>query len=507
MLVVATGIPFPLLLKLVIDAVSNKKGSINLGTTCIFFLVLVISQLVFNFILSVCSSRWSQSIAYNLRNRIYKSRINSDVNALSNENDMAQTAIISDCEVISNTFQTFFITAISSFISFFAYAAILLSLNLYLFFATIVIIPIFLLLNLKLSNISKRFFSKIQMLKDSILTLLLNTASGFTFIKLYGIQPLFFSKFNSSNKKMTNTSIYFNTIVTFINSMVSFLEAVTPFFILLIGGMLIANGKSNLGNIIACYSYSAALFIPVSQFVGLLPLYKEFDLSCSRVNTLLQKQDDETYTPVVSNLGKKTLVVDNLSVSYGSNLVIKSMNKSFFKERVYLLQGANASGKSTFAKAVAGLIKPIAGTVLVSMGEKISYVPQDTFLFNGSILFNMTIGLERYDKEYLEKLLELTSLNKDLASSNMTLNSYVNNNQHSLSTGQVQKIKLVHALLSEPTILIIDEILNNMDLCSQEKILNYLQEWKRNKTLILISHSTKEIKKILSVETIKFPFN
>lgn len=96
MLVVATGIPFPLLLKLVIDAVSNKKGSINLGTTCIFFLVLVISQLVFNFILSVCSSRWSQSIAYNLRNRIYKSRINSDVNALSNENDMAQTAIISD---------------------------------------------------------------------------------------------------------------------------------------------------------------------------------------------------------------------------------------------------------------------------------------------------------------------------------------------------------------------------------------------------------------------------
>lgn len=506
-LVVGTGLPFPLLLKLVVDSVLYKNNS-NLGHICILFIFLVLCQLILNFILSFQSSKWSQSIAYQVRNKIYNLRIHSDINEFTKENDMTQTTIISDCEIVSSTFQNIFITIISSTLCFIAYSIILFYLNVYLFLLTIIFIPIFLILNLKLSNISKKFFFKIQQLKDSFLAIIMETSSGFMFIRIYQLQRQYFSRFRNVNKEMTNTSVRFNTIVTFINSMVSFLEVVAPFSILLLGGVLISEGKSTLGNIIACYSYSAALFSPVSQLIGLMPLYKELELSSSRINKLVKAPKKSLSSYTLSKDKKRSLAVTNLTVSYETGkIVIHNMTKSFYKGHVYLLQGPNASGKSTFAKVTVGLIKPIRGKISIAVNERICYIPQDAYLFKGSILFNLTVGIENYEKENLEKLLKVTLLDKDLSNGVFNLNSYVDNDNNTLSTGQIQKIKLIHALLSNPTILIIDEILTNMDIISQRSILNYLNHWKKDKTLLLISHSDKEINNILPIQNVVFPFD
>ncbi|RRG02455.1 MAG: ATP-binding cassette domain-containing protein [Lactobacillus sp.] len=82
----------------------------------------------------------------------------------------------------------------------------------------------------------------------------------------------------------------------------------------------------------------------------------------------------------------------------------------------------------------------------------------------------------------------MTQFDKDLRESDLSLKSVVDNSQSKMSTGQTQKIKLIRALLSNPDLLIRDELINNVDAESQLNILQFLSTWVRKHTLILISH-------------------
>nr|WP_235720360.1 ABC transporter ATP-binding protein [Liquorilactobacillus mali] len=500
--------PFPLLVKAIVDAVLYVRNTSGLWEICFVFVFLIVLQLCLNFILSIVSSRWSQLIVAKLRKQIYQMKLNSKTNEMNQKNDMTQTAIISDCEVIGSNFQNLYINVISAVLGIVSYMAILMILNVYLALVVLVSIPVFVLLNLKLSKLSKKYFSEIQKAKDSILIHLVDTVRGFLFINVYQLQDQYFDSFNRKNKKLMETSVYFNTVITFINSVVGFLAVVAPFIVLLLGGLLIINGKSTLGNIIACYSYSAAIFSPVGRLIGLMPTSKQLSLSCDRVNQLLdtnkKKNLEAKYQTSLSV--EKTITVLNLTIDYeGKKNVINNFDYTFYKNNSYLIEGPNASGKSTFAKALMGLIGIKSGSIKINNKCQIAYVPQDTYLFKGTVLDNLTIGIKNYSKQKLEEMLRITLLKSDLQNNNMVLTSQVDNDQHALSTGQIQKIKLIHALLVDPQILIVDEILSNIDADSLINILTYLNTWRSDRTLIIISHSHDQIDTILNPQKIVFP--
>ena len=509
-LVVALGIPFPLLVKAVIDTVLYAHKTSTLWSILSIFVILIALQLLLNFVLSICSSKWSQNISAKLRSQIYQKKISLRTNEISLSQDMTQTGIISDCDVVSTNFQNIYINLISATISLIAYLCILIWLNIYLGLIILMSIPLFILLNLKLSNLSKKYFSTIQKSKDSILAQLMDTVRGFLFIKLYGIEEKYIFSFEKKNKKLTETSVHFNTIITFIHSLVSFLAVVAPVIVLLFGGLLIIKRKSTLGNVIACYSYSSAIFSPIGQLISLMPAFKQLSLSCDRINHLLDSKEKQqiNYQNLDGNLPcDVAMQVVHLSVAYNDEKdVISNMNCTFLKSTSYLIEGPNASGKSTFAKCVLGLTKIKKGTIKTDNHFSICYVPQDTYLFQVTVLDNLTIGLHDYNQNLLFQLMRVTLLDKDLAKNNMNLDSQVDNDQSELSTGQVQKIKLIHALLSHPKILIIDELLSNMDKNSQISILSYLKVWVADrKTLIIISHSHNYINHVLNPQRIVFP--
>lgn len=507
-LVVLCNLPLPLLIKAIIDSLLDERDALQLHTITLLFILLTIVQVLCNFLLSIYSSKWTQQISAEYRFRIYQNNIYTCDNKIGQNSNVSQNAIISDCELIGNSFQELYIVFVSSTVSIIAYFIILVRLNLLLAVIVIGTVPMFVCLNLILSKISKDYYSKIQNIKDSIIKHILDTIRGFTFITLYSIKEKYCSSFSKKNLSLKLTYIKFNTVITFISSMIGFFTVMIPFLILLFGSALVFKGKSTLGEIIACYAYSTAFFSPIGNLIGSLPLLEQLSVSRKRVEEVISRQDRGRNKIIHSDeLPNGVMVkVTNLSLSYDeSDPVIVSMTKCILKNTTYILSGPNASGKSTFAKGLVGMVPKIEGNIEIKTGGKINYIPQDTYLFEGTIFYNITIGIEKVDMGYLKKLLSVTQLEKDLHSFGMSIDTIVNNDNSMLSTGQVQKIKFIRSMLSKPDVLILDEILSNMDDESQNRILVFLRKWAKNHVLIIITHNMAKIKNFLVSDVITFP--
>ncbi len=506
LIIVTIGSLFPVIIKSVIDMGINSNNSSYIFKNIVIFGVLIVAQLLLNYFLSVITARCVQEVVFSLRKRIYKIQLANHYDNHTQKNDSIQTAIISDCEVIGSTFQQLYIGAIVSMMSLILCSTLLLWLNWRLFVLIIGVIPIFAGINFWLGNLTKKYFLSIQGSKDKLLNHLTQTIHGIFYIRLYKVESDFFNSFSKKSQELRDTEVHFNTITSFLSSIINFLSIVAPFLVLLAGGFLVIRHVSTLGNIIASYSYSSSFFDPMGTLLGLIPLFKQFSSSALRINSILGSplEVKVPYSNFVSNndLGNSAIVLKDVTLYHGSKKVISNFSYRFERKGSYLVTGPNGSGKSTLACAMSGLFENYSGRIDIADNVKISYIPQETYLFDGSILDNMTMGLKKYDNNSLEKYLQVT---KFYDSNVDSLDVYVNSQQKALSTGQMQKIKLIHGLLSKPTVLILDEILSNVDLESQNSILNFLSVWSDTHMIIVIAHDDARVISKLSPIVLHVP--
>ncbi|KRL51322.1 ABC-type multidrug protein lipid transport system, ATPase component [Lacticaseibacillus manihotivorans DSM 13343 = JCM 12514] len=200
---------------------------------------------------------------------------------------------------------------------------------------------------------------------------------------------------------------------------------------------------------------------------------------------------------VVSDIKHKdaALQVDKLTVGYKDDApILTNVSYTFSKRGCYLITGDNASGKSTLMKTIVGLVRPLSGYVYQKENTECCYVPQTPYLFPGTIFDNLVLGIGKFDIDQVNHLVEITNLSKDLQAEGKNLNNVIDNRSISLSTGQIQKVKLIRGIIASPQVLIIDEVLSNIDVESNKNILSYLRGWSKTHTLIIVAHDNERIK-------------
>ena len=149
-----------------------------------------------------------------------------------------------------------------------------------------------------------------------------------------------------------------------------------------------------------------------------------------------------------------------------------------------LLTGSNGSGKSTVLGLIAGVYYPIKGSI-VTHSNRFSYVGPNPLIFEASLLDNLTYGLKEYDENKLFELLNIFRIEN--SANQKTLDAVVNNK--TLSSGQMQKIAFIRALLSNSDILLLDEATSNLDSDSKKQVYEYLNS--SNLTIINSTHDDK----------------
>ena len=195
--------------------------------------------------------------------------------------------------------------------------------------------------------------------------------------------------------------------------------------------------------------------------------------------------------------------LENVTFSYGENNqmpVLNNLSVNFEAKQITAITGESGSGKSTLADILMGLLVPDSGQVFIddrllepgllqSWREHVAYVPQEVFLFDGTIRSNMTwISDEEYSDEDIWSALDTAAAGNFIRELPDKLEARVGERGVSLSGGERQRIALARALLKKPDLLILDEATSSLDQNNETLILNALSNLTGEITIIVIAH-------------------
>lgn len=326
--------------------------------------------------------------------------------------------------------------------------------------------------------------------------------SGRSVIKMQNRISWFFNKalkrVEESNKSLYNLGFAEAIITTF----VIIIESLGGLAILWKGTTMVIAGTLSLGSLIVFQSMLNFFIVPVQKLVLVQDEFQNLNVLLQRLNDLFVIQRERVNIGLMSDEIKNCCIrlVDIRFAYQHSKFIFSDLCLNIPMGSKIGLIGKSGSGKTTLIKIIASLYKPQGGRIYIDdieygnialniLREKIAYVPQEAFVFQGSIMDNLLMG-EYLSEEKQLAVMEISNIfglyNFNIGQGN-NLDFIIQENGNNLSGGQKQKIGLARALIKKPRILLLDEALSNVDKEAKEDILKYI--YLNDKlSIISISH-------------------
>ena len=241
---------------------------------------------------------------------------------------------------------------------------------------------------------------------------------------------------------------------------------------------------------------------PFSAFSSIVPVYYSRMASGERLQELfdLPKEKIDATTDEASYQSLQNFSFDGVSFDYGRETVLKNVFCSIKKGDIVCITGPSGSGKSTLFKMLLSVYAPKEGQVTihaeegkiplsVSARSLFAYVPQGNFLFSGSIYENLTFFMKNKEEDIQEKVKKAISL----ACADFVfelpegLKTSLTERGGGLSEGQLQRLAIARALLSDRPVLLLDESTSALDSDTEKRVLENISAMKE-KTCILVTH-------------------
>ena len=228
-------------------------------------------------------------------------------------------------------------------------------------------------------------------------------------------------------------------------------------------------------------------------------VYKEFN------QKNFQNAINKTFSKKI--LLKKEIILKNVNFKYSESgsFILKNINLNIKNGTTVGFIGESGIGKTTLINIILGLIKPTNGSISVddtnifeniqSWQNQIGYVPQNIYLTDDTIKRNIAFALpdEKIDDMAVKKAVTNAKLNSLIGSLNNGLDTKVGEFGDRVSGGQRQRIAIARALYKDPSVLILDECTNSLDLNSEKQIIDEVNSFKGKKTIIMITHRSSTL--------------
>ncbi|MCL2764378.1 MAG: ATP-binding cassette domain-containing protein [Treponema sp.] len=326
---------------------------------------------------------------------------------------------------------------------------------------------------------------------------------NYKFIKLRGNERDFYESYDSSARSAVRASIISTTLGVLPRN---FLENFG--FSLLICIIVFITWSMGTPEVIipvismyalALYRMLPAITRMLSYFNEIAFNYNALDLYYNSMNQEVEKEDD------IKLDFKKSFTVDSVDFKYNTgNDVLKNTSLEVIKGESIAITGESGSGKSTLVDIIIGIHKPNSGNLysdgvritnenIRSWRKKIGYIPQNIYLFDGTVADNVTFSAE-YNEERLIESLKMANI-WDFLLKNDGINTQVGEGGIQLSGGQKQRIGIARALYTNPEILVLDEATSSLDNETESKIMDEIYDLSRDKTLIIIAHRLSTVER------------
>ncbi len=315
------------------------------------------------------------------------------------------------------------------------------------------------------------------------------------------------SELNEENRVANMRTVYLNAAYF---PAVELLSAIGTAVILLYGGYRAINGDVEIGVLVAFVGYLNAFFDPIQQISQLYTTYQQGMAALDKIFDLLDTRPDMVDRPDAVDPGRirGEIELDGVSFAYGEEgeWALEEVDLHVPAGQTVALVGETGAGKSTFAKLVARFYDPQRGRVLVdgndlrdlsskALRSQLGIVPQEGFLFSGTVRENIAFGRPDAGDEEIEAAAQAVGADVFVARLRDGYDTEVGERGVHLSAGQRQLIAFARALLAEPRILILDEATSNVDVRTERVIERGLERLLLGRTAIVIAHRLSTIRR------------
>lgn len=353
-------------------------------------------------------------------------------------------------------------------------------------------------------------FRRMQSLVDRVNLVAREMLDGVMSIRAFGREDHELEKFDGASRDLMETQLYVNRAMTLMMPALTLVMNLATVAIVWFGAQGVDVGSMQVGDIMAFISYAMMIvmaFLMVSMVAVLLP---RAEISAGRINEVLAEEpairEVEKPQSLAQSAAKGELAFNDVSFAYpdAEGMVVEHVSFQTHPGKTTVIIGSTGSGKSTLVQLAPRLYDPTGGTIeldgvdlrqlsLEELRSRIGYVPQQNFLFTGTIASNVKYGDTSISDDEMARAIHLAQADDLVASSAHGVDTAITQGGTNVSGGQRQRLAIARALAIRPEVLVLDDSFSALDYATDARLRRALAEETKDMAVVVVAQRVASI--------------
>ena len=379
--------------------------------------------------------------------------------------------------------------------------SVLILQNAKLFFLTLVALPIYAIIIFAFMKPFERMNHDVMQANSMVSSAIIEDINGIETIKSLTSEETRYHNIDSEFVGYLDKSFTLSKYEAIQTSLKQGAQLILNVAILWYGSHLVMTGKISVGQLITYNTLLSYFTNPMENIINLQTKLQSAKVANNRLNEVYLVSSEFDNKEVFNNKDflKGDLVFDDVSYKYGFGRdTLSHINLSITEGEKVSLVGVSGSGKTTLAKMMVNFYSPNQGNITLGgydyktidkkiLRQHINYLPQQSYVFSGSILENLTLGAsDNITQEDIIKACEIAEIRSDIEAMPMAYHTELSDGA-GLSGGQKQRLAIARALLTKAPVLILDEATSGLDVLTEKRVIHNLLSLS-DKTIIFVAH-------------------
>ena len=476
---------------------------------CLYLLFIVIN---FTLILSrtIFFARLGQKMIYRIRNDLFaKLQYLSFDYFTETESGRTISKVTNDVDALGELLTTGIIDIFADFVSLIWILAIMFVYDVKTTLFTLTVIPILLIAAFFFQRRVRAAYRRTRVAIAQVTANLQETITGVKVTKALSREEKNIEQFKGLNRENYSANIQASRVSSLFMPLIQIIAALGSAIVLVYGGYsVIVLGEMTLGTLYAFLEYSNRFFMPVISLFTFYTVIQSGFASAERIFEILDEESSvkNAKQPLFPKEIKGFIELDSVNFSYQKEIeVLKNINLVIESGNSIALVGQTGAGKTTITKLLSRYYDTTEGDVVIdgmnikdidmeTLRKNIAVVPQDVYLFSGTIMDNLKYGKKDATDDEVHEVCLILGLHDYILKLPEGYETDVKEGGSRLSLGQRQLISLARAVIANPSILILDECSSSIDPITETLIQKGINFILKDRTSIIIAHRLSTIK-------------